>query len=855
MPRHEVLGVYAWDLATRMIPDKNRREGIRSRMEESIKLTIKSGTITHPDPVYYEFHRHDGTTAIAKQIEFIVKTSHGHMIGTLNQDVTPEKCADEKIKESGELLRDIIEKNPLSIQIVDGDGFTLQVNPAHTKLFGAVPPPDFSIFTDLVNKHPEFEECILRVKSGESVQLPDVQYNVHDIYPECPDVPVWVRAMIFPLKDKHGRPERFVFMHENITERKEAEERLSEINRAFLTFGPDPLVNIGILTGLAGRLLRGTCALYYRLEGGILRSLGMWNTPSDFTPCDRPEGHICTNIIRTGGSSPTIISNLLESTYADTDPNVRRYQFRTCVGIPVKIGESFLGALCIVYQDAYSPSPQDLEILEFIAKAIATEDERRTAGLALRESEAKHRILIEESSDPLFTFTPEGRYTYANPALADVFGKPVGEIIGKSIWDFFPQEMADKRFAALSQVFHTGEKNVVEGPVPTADGDRYYLTTITPVKDTAGKVISAICTSIDITERKVAEEALFESENKFASVFYGSPVALTLVSVTDGLFVDVNDTFVRVTGYSRDEVIGVTSEALGIFDNNDEREQLVSTLRGQKTVHDMEIRCRMKTGEIRPCLFSSGLILIGGKPHILSTIRDITDSKRAEEMIRSSLAEKEVLLREIHHRVKNNLTGIISLIDLQRGTLTDPAAISQITDLEARIRSMALVHESLYRTENLARVNVAGYTENLTRYLFPVYETTTVIRTSIEMGDITLPIETAIPCGLVMSEIVTNSLKYAFPPTFSCSEIRGEPCTIALTLQHEGSDYILRIADNGIGIPEGTDVSMSHSLGLYLIRFIVEHQLRGSLEISTLGGTAYSIRFPEPAIRERITHE
>jgi len=97
---------------------------------------------------------------------------------------------------------------------------------------------------------------------------------------------------------------------------------------------------------------------------------------------------------------------------------------------------------------------------------------------------------------------------------------------------------------------------------------------------------------------------------------------------------------------------------------------------------------------------------------------------------------------------------------------------------------------------------------------------------------------------------VTNSLKYAFPKTFSCAEIRGEPCTIALTLHREGNDYLLKIADNGTGMPEGVDVTMSASLGLYLIRIIVTHQLRGSLEISTAGGTAYTIRFPDPVAKE-----
>ena len=233
----------------------------------------------------------------------------------------------------------------------------------------------------------------------------------------------------------------------------------------------------------------------------------------------------------------------------------------------------------------------------------------------------------------------------------------------------------------------------------------------------------------------------------------------------------------------------------------------------------------------------------------------IREKRQAEETIRRALAEKEVLLQEIHHRVKNNLASIIALIGLQAATIKDPAMLSMLRDLETRIQSMALVHESLCRTKDLARITIAGYTEDLTRHLFQVYGKGGSIRCTIQMGDITIPIDTAIPCGLVMNEILTNSLKHAFPDTFSCKVQRGGPCTIALSMQHEGSDYLLNIADNGIGIPERNVGINSHEFGLFLIRLIVERQLHGSLEITTSGGTAYSIRFPEPVARVWTTDE
>jgi PAS domain S-box-containing protein len=219
-------------------------------------------------------------------------------------------------------------------------------------------------------------------------------------------------------------------------------------------------------------------------------------------------------------------------------------------------------------------------------------------------------------------------------------------------------------------------------------------------------------------------------------------------------------------------------------------------------------------------------------------LRDITERKKAEERINASLREKEVLLKEIHHRVKNNLQVISSLLYLQSKSIEDKRALEMFQDSQNRVRSMALVHERLYQSQDLARVDFAEYVRSLANYLFRSYGVNTnLIKLKIHVDDVSLGVDAAIPFGLVVNELVSNSLKHAFP-----DDRAGE---IRITLRLDGGQSLLMVSDNGVGFPENLDFRDTRSLGLQLVNTLVD-QLEGTIELDRSEGAAFKITFAEP---------
>jgi two-component sensor histidine kinase len=212
------------------------------------------------------------------------------------------------------------------------------------------------------------------------------------------------------------------------------------------------------------------------------------------------------------------------------------------------------------------------------------------------------------------------------------------------------------------------------------------------------------------------------------------------------------------------------------------------------------------------------------------------------KQLKASLHEKDILLKEVHHRVKNNLQVISSLIDLQAERITDPATRTLFRDTRDRVRSMALVHEKLYQSADLAHTELGAYIRNVMKELFLAHgEVSSKVNLQLELEPVFLPVDMAIPCGLILNELATNSLKHAF--------VGRERGTIDIHLTSTGNHSVrLLFRDDGWGLPSGLNLQAAESLGLRLIRMLSK-QLRGEVMTQSGEGTMFELRFTIPDSR------
>jgi PAS domain S-box-containing protein len=337
----------------------------------------------------------------------------------------------------------------------------------------------------------------------------------------------------------------------------------------------------------------------------------------------------------------------------------------------------------------------------------------------------------------------------------------------------------------------------------------------------------------DITDRKNAEAAILE-EREFSDAVLESVPGLLYLYDDQGKLRRWNRQHETLTGYSAEELAGMNLLDWFRHDERsmaDVREGIERTFReGHGSTEGNLIT---KSGKVIPFYFTATTLDLKGHTYFTGIGIDITDRKKAESAIQASLDEKVVLLREIHHRVKNNLQIIISLVNLQMRQSEDPEVRQIMAETQNRVRAMSLVHEKLYGSESLSRIDFGDYTRYLAKQLSSFFGSDSMkVRLDISLGRIMVDINTAVPLGLIMNELISNSLKHAFPG--------GREGTIAISGTVDNNVITFVVRDNGIGIPEDLDWKNTPSLGMHLITRLVE-QVDGTITLDRNEGTEFTL--------------
>ncbi|BAW31083.1 MAG TPA: PAS domain S-box protein [Methanothermobacter sp.] len=453
----------------------------------------------------------------------------------------------------------------------------------------------------------------------------------------------------------------------------------------------------------------------------------------------------------------------------------------------------------------------------------------------LKEKEQLYRSIFDNTGSATAIIEEDTTISLCNKEFEELTGYSKEEIEGKKSWTKFVVEEdleKMKRYHKLRRMdLSLAPRNYTFKLRDRWGKIRDIQLTIGMIPGT-GKSVASL---VDVTELRNAERKIRESREKYRAVVETAPNGV-LIFDKFGRVVEVNKRALEISGFRKEELIGkdikelaprVRIDLVEIFDLFEraikgekikEKVRSFTNLKGEKIYYIAYPSILRKNSEIM------GLSLI---------IEDVTERYKAEKKIKESLMEKETLLREIHHRVKNNMQIIQSLLSLQAARMKEEETQRLLQECQGRIRAMSMVHEHLYQSETIAKINIKEYIEKLLEDLVILYKAK--IKKKLKIEKIQLDLDTAIPLGLIINELATNSIKYAFP--------NGKG-TITIKLTKQKNKIKLTIADDGIGLPENIKPEKTETLGLKLVNILTK-QLNGKITHKTKPGTKFKITFPQ----------
>jgi PAS domain S-box-containing protein len=825
--RAEALGQVPHDLLKTEFPEP--LESIRARLHQDNRWT---GELTHT--------RLDGTRVTVASRWSLDRDPQGQPAGILetNTDITERKQAEESVRQSEEQLRALADSMLNLAWCANGDGYLTWYNRRWYEYTGTTPEQmegwGWQNVHDPQALPAVMERWQASIATGEPFEM---------TFPLRGADGKFRRFLTrgHPLKDAQGHVVRWFGTNTDVEELKRSEEALRQSEdrlRLALQVADLGTWDLDLVTGSAIRSLRHDQIFgYQELQPEWTLEIALRHVLQE----DRlkvQEAHARAD--ETGGMS-------VEARVCWADGSIH-----------------WINSRGRFYYDSEGRPVRIIGIVADITERKRAEEAlRQRAEEALRMSEQEFRSLAEAMPQIVWATRPDGWNIYFNQQWVDYTGMTMEESHGHG-WNrpFHPDDK-QRAWGAWQRATQHDERYSLECRLRRADGVyRWWLIRGEPMRGANGEILKWFGTCTDIEEIKQAQAALQEakdmleqrviertaalqkSQQLLQDVIDGSPSPIFLKD-SDGKFLTINTALEKMLGRAREELKGKTDYDIapqGVADYWRAHDKQV--METGKAIQIEEV-ADLPDGHHIFLANKFPLVDANGQTYGVGAIsHDITDRKRMEKQMEASLREKEVMLKEIHHRVKNNLQVIASLVDLQAGEIKEPGLLETFADIRDRVRSMALVHEKLYQSESLARVNFADYMQSLLGYLSRSHaKPGTTIELKTESQAVLLSVDKAVPCGLMISELVSNAYKHAFRGRAS-GEIRA-----ALSAGADGR-VCLRVGDNGVGLPPGLDWRQCRSLGLRLIRLLSE-QLHAVVEVRSRGGTEFLLVFePEKSVEE-----
>ncbi len=779
----------------------------QARTRAILEDTFKTGKPhTYLSPIY----RQDGKILwYENRVGAVEQNGQVKAVIFISSDVTERKNLELEREQHLQQLKAILANVPLVLSAVDVNGNFILSEGKGLEVLGRIPGqlPQQNVF-ELYQDRPEIITCITRALKGESSS------TIVKIGQET------VEAHYEPLRERESIT-GVVAVSNIVTERKKAEQALLQATERLSLAQKSSGAGIWDWDMVNGKLdWSPELFQLFGLDASQEPTFDIWR--GVLHPEDRQ------------AAEERINASALEHTPLNIHYRIIRPQGQ--IGWVNALGNT-------VYDSDGTPVRMSGICLDI--------SERKRTEEALRENEAKFRLLFHNvpMSGVIYRLIRDERGEIVDWELQDINGMGAADIqqtashlIGRRASELFGADTIRPYIELCRDVVASQQPRHIE--THFEHNNKYYLSAVFAMETDLYANMS-----IDITERKRVEEALRESEMKYRLLYEESSIGI-FHSTFDGRFLDVNPALAKMLGYaSPQEVVdSIYSIAEQIYVVPSRRDKIVEQMLSQGKTVSVENRYHRKNGEDWDAYLHLRYVIDQqGRPQYLEGfVEDITERKRAEKQIKHSLAEKETLLRELYHRTRNNMAVIIALLEMHSSEFDDPRLRNAFTDAQNRIYSMALVHQKLYEARDLSQINLKDYINDLVAHMLKSYAVSARhIKIIPEMDDVFVLIDSAVPCGLILNELISNALKYAFP-----GEREGE---IKIWLRSSTSGEIeIGIADNGIGVPAGFDIQQNGNLGIQSVLSLVKSQLRGQVRFDTDAGVACWFRFQDVYYQPRI---